>query len=205
MREIVYDLFPIPVLKDNIAVPFRILEYIKSVEYFRHDNGYMTHHQLLDDPPLTGIKELITQKVKKYFYDYCQYSEEAKPVLTSSWANLHKKGDYGHMHYHQNSLITFVWYPLVDDNSGSFIIYPKMNLFGDTFVFPKNENNKYNTPYLSLTPQNGDIYVFPSHMLHEVEELRHEFDRYSLAGNYMITSPLRITPSSDITFNYEIK
>ena len=91
-------------LKDNIAVPFRILEYIKSVKYFRHDNGYITHQQLLDDPPLTVIKELITQKVKKYFYDYCQYSEEAKPVLTSSWANLHKKGDYGQMHYHQNSL-----------------------------------------------------------------------------------------------------
>ena len=205
MSMVVHDLFPVPLLTDNISVPFRILEYIKSVEYFRHDTGYMSHRQLLDDPQLSVIKKLITQKVEKYFYDYCQFSEEAKPVLISSWANLHRKGDYGQVHYHQNSIITFVWYPLVDDSSGSFTIYPKMDLFGDTFTFPKKQNTKYNTPYLSLTPQNGDLYIFPSHMRHEVQELRHEFDRYSLAGNYMITSPLQITPCSNITVNCEFK
>ena len=205
MKAVVHDLFPTPLLTDNLPVTFRTIEYIKSLEYFRHETGYMSHRQLLDDPQMTAMKNLITQRVEYYLHDCCQYSKDVKPVLISSWANLHKKGDYGQMHYHQNSLITFVWYPQVNENSGSFAIYRKMDLLGDTFAFPINQYNKYNPSTYSLRPKNGDLYVFPSHMRHEVQELREEFDRYSLAGNYMITSPLNITPCSDITVNCEFK
>ena len=71
----VHDLFPIPLLEDNISVPFRILEYIKSVEYFRHETGYMSHKRILDDPQMSVIKKLITQRVETYFYDCCQFSK----------------------------------------------------------------------------------------------------------------------------------
>tara|TARA_B100002019_G_scaffold271292_1_gene265582 strand:- start:82 stop:699 length:618 start_codon:yes stop_codon:yes gene_type:complete len=205
MSGTVHDLFPIPLFEDNLPVPVRILEYIKSVEYFRHDTGYMSHKRILDDPQMSVIKKLITQRVETYFYDCCQFSKKAKPVLISSWLNLHKNGDYGQPHFHENSVISFVWYPLVDDQSGTFVVYPKMNLFGNTLSFPKNQNNKYNSGNLGFYPRNGDLYIFPSHMVHGVQELRHEFDRYSLAGDYMITSPLRITPDSDITVNCEFK
>ena len=201
----VHDLFPIPLLEDNVPVPSKILEHIKSVEYFKHETGYMSHDKILDNPEMSVIKKIITQRVEKYFYDYCQFSKEAKPILISSWANLHKKGDYGHSHFHENSVISFVWYPLVDDQSGTFVMYPKMNLFGNTLAFPKDQDNRYNSGNLGFYPRNGDLYIFPSHMVHGVQELRHEFDRYSLAGDYMITSPLRITPDSDITVNCEFK
>ena len=205
MSVVIHDMFSIPILEDNLSVPFRILEYIKSVEYFRHQTGYMSHTKILDDPQMSVIKKIITQKVENYFYDCCEFSEEAKPILISSWTNLHKKGDYGQPHYHENSIISFVWYPLVDDKSGTFVMYPKMNLFGNTLSFPISKNNKYNSSNLGFYPKNGDLYIFPSHMVHAVQELRHEFDRYSLSGNYMITSPLKITPCSDITVNCEFK
>jgi uncharacterized protein (TIGR02466 family) len=205
MSIVVHDVFPIPVLEDNIAVPYKILNHIKSVEYFRHETGYISHNKILDDLQMSVIKKIITQRVEKYFYDYCQFSEEAKPILISSWANLHKKGDYGQSHYHENSIISFVWYPLVDNESGTFVIYPKINLFGDILSFPKNQNNKYNSSNLGFYPKNGDLYIFPSHMVHSVQELRHEFDRYSLSGNYMITGPIPITPGSNITVNCEFK
>ena len=107
MSAVIHDMFSIPLLEDNIAVPFRILEYIKSVEYFRHQTGYMSHTKILDDPQMSVIKKIITQRVENYFYDCCQFSEEAKPILISSWTNLHKKGDYGQPHYHENSIISF--------------------------------------------------------------------------------------------------
>ena len=191
MKPVVQDLFPIPLLQDNLPVPLKILEYIKSVDYFRHDTGYISHTKLLDDPQMSVMKTLITQKVEEYFYRYCGFSKEAKPLLISSWANLHKKGDYAQAHYHENSLITFVWYPLVDDNSGSFFIQPKMNLFGPTFTFPINQHNRYNSNSLVFHPRNGDLYIFPSHMVHGVDKLMYEFNRYSLAGDYMISSPLQ--------------
>jgi hypothetical protein len=80
-----------------------------------------------------------------------------------------------------------------------------MDLLGDTFALPINQYNRYNPSTYSLRPKNGDLYVFPSHMRHEVQELREEFDRYSLAGDYMISSPLNGGPCSDITVNCEIK
>tara|TARA_R100000005_G_C4899245_1_gene142240 strand:+ start:44 stop:661 length:618 start_codon:yes stop_codon:yes gene_type:complete len=205
MKAVVQDLFPIPLLTDNLPVTFRTLEYIKSVEYFRHETGYMSHRQLLDDPQMAVMKNLITQRVEYYLYNCCGYSKDLKPELIASWTNLHKKGDYGQMHYHQNSLLTFVWYPQVEEHSGTFTIYRKMDLLGDTFAFPINQYNKYNPSVYSFRPKNGDLFVFPSHMRHEVQELRYEFDRYSLAGNYMISGPINITPCSNITVNCEYK
>ncbi len=164
MTDILHQLYSTPLLQTHIAVPLKVLEYIKSQKFRRHDTGYMTHEKLLDDPLLKGIKKLITQKVEDYFYNYCGYAKIVTPVHVSSWANLHKKGDWGQQHYHENSVISFVWYPLVTESSG------------DNWGF---------------TPKTGDLYIFPSNMVHGIAELEEDFDRYSLAGNYMINGPVK--------------
>ena len=91
MTDTLHQLFSTPILRSNVAVPFKVLENIKSQKFHRHDTGFMTDEKLLDDPLLSGIKKLITQKVEEYFYDHCGFSEEVSTVLISSWANLHRK------------------------------------------------------------------------------------------------------------------
>ncbi len=191
MTDTLHQLYSTPLLQTHVAVPLKVLEYIKSQKFRRHDTGYMTHEKLLDDPLLKGIKKLITQKVEDYFYNYCGYAKIVTPVHVSSWANLHKKGDWGQQHYHENSVISFVWYPLVTESSGDFVTYPKDKLFGTTLSFPYREHNNFNSSNWGFTPKTGDLYIFPSNMVHGIAELEEDFDRYSLAGNYMINGPVK--------------
>ena len=88
-------------------------------------------------------------------------------------------------------MISFVWYPLVTESSGDFVTYPKDKLFGTTLSFPYREHNNFNSSNWGFTPKTGDLYIFPSNMVHGIAELEMDFDRYSLAGNYMINGPVK--------------
>jgi hypothetical protein len=191
MKDTLHQLFSTPILRSNVAVPFKVLEYIKSQKFHRHDTGFMTDEKLLDDPLLSGIKKLITQKVEEYFYDHCGFSEEVSPVLISSWANLHRKGDYGQDHYHENAAISFCWYLQVTEKSGEFIVYPPIKLFGTSFGFPYRVHNEFNSSNWAFRPENGDLLIFPANLVHGIGELKEDFDRYSVAGNYMMNGPVK--------------
>ena len=65
MMDTLHQLYFTPLLQTHVAVPLKVLEYIKSQKFRRHDTAYMTHEKLLDDPLLSGIKKLITQKVNE--------------------------------------------------------------------------------------------------------------------------------------------
>ena len=48
MTDTLHQLFSTPILRSNVAVPFKVLEYIKSQKFHRHDTGFMTDEKLLE-------------------------------------------------------------------------------------------------------------------------------------------------------------
>ena len=186
MTDILHQLYSTPLLQTHVAVPLKVLEYIKSQKFRRHDTGYMTQEKLLDDPLLKGIKKLITQKVEDYFYNYCGYAKIVTPVHVSSWANLHKKGDWGQQHSHYNSVVSGVWELSTTPESGEFIIHPDNKLFGNLLDLPRRVYNEFNGDQYAFTPTNGDLLIFPSTIKHSDTANKCDIPRFSLAFNYMI-------------------
>ena len=183
-------LFGTPILQTSLAVQHRILEFVKSQEFTNHGNGYMTHENFLECSEMKTVKDFITKKVEEYLYLDCCISEEITVELVTSWVNLHKKGDRGHLHSHYNSVISGVWYLSTTPESGEFIIHPDNKLFGNLLDLPRRVYNEFNGDQYAFTPQNGDLLIFPSTMKHSVTSNECDSPRFSLAFNYMTRGDL---------------
>ena len=179
-------LFGTPILQTSLTVQNRVLEFIKSQEFTYHGNGYMTHENFLECPQMENVKNYITQQVKEYLYGDCGISEQIIPELVTSWVNLHKKGNWGHLHSHYNSVVSGVWYISTTLESGEFIIHPDNKLFGNLLDLPRRVYNEFNGDQYAFTPTNGDLLIFPSTMKHSVTSNKCDIPRFSLAFNYMI-------------------
>ena len=184
------QLFATPILQSFLGVQNRVLEFVKSQEFTYHGNGYMTHENFLECPQMKIVKDFITKKVDEYLYSDCCISEEISVELVTSWVNLHKKGDWGHLHSHYNSVISGVWYLSTTPESGEFIIHPDNKLFGNLLDLPRRVYNEFNGDQYAFTPQNGDLLIFPSTMKHSVTSNECDSPRFSLAFNYMTRGDL---------------
>jgi uncharacterized protein (TIGR02466 family) len=184
------QLFATPLLQSYLAVPSKILEFVKSQEFTYHGNGYMTNENFLECSEMKTVKDFITKKVEEYLYLDCCISEEITVELVTSWVNLHKKGDRGHLHSHYNSVISGVWYLSTTPESGEFIIHPDNKLFGNLLDLPRRVYNEFNGDQYAFTPQNGDLLIFPSTMKHSVTSNECDSPRFSLAFNYMTRGDL---------------
>ena len=182
--------FATPILQSSLDVSYKILEFVKSQEFTYHGNGYMTHENFLECPQMQIVKDFITKKVGEYLYYDCGFSEEIRLELVTSWVNLHKKGNWGHLHSHYNSVVSGVWYLSTTEESGEFIIHPDNKLFGNLLDLPRRVYNEFNGDQYAFIPKNGDLLIFPSTMKHSVTANKCEVPRFSLAFNYMIRGDL---------------
>ena len=184
------SLFATPLLQTFLPVQDKILEFVKSQDYIYHSNGYITSEDLLNYPQMHVVRDCITERVKEFLYDDCGISNEMELELVSSWANLHKKGDFAQVHAHYNSIISGVWYLTTTLKTGKLVVHSDHKLFGNLLDFPKGVYNEFNGDNYSFTPQNGDLLIFPSTLKHSVTHNEEDIDRYSIAFNYMLRGDL---------------
>ena len=180
------QLFATPLLQTYLPVQEKILAFVESQEFTYHSNGYITSEDLLDHPQMSAVKECITERVEDFLYGECGISYQMKLELVSSWANLHKKGDFAQVHAHYNSIISGVWYLTTTSKTGKLVVHSDHKLFGNLLDFPKRVYNEFNGDNYSFTPRNGDLLIFPSTLKHSVTHNEVDIERYSIAFNYMV-------------------
>ena len=80
---------------------------------------------------------------------------------------IHEKDDAAHKHYHSNSWLSGVYYPIVNPMSGRFVVRNRPPYgWCDGFMNPESEIEEYNSINgiaASFTPTPGDLFLFPSH------------------------------------------
>ena len=54
------QLFATPLLQSYLAVPSKILEFVKSQEFTYHGNGYITNENFLECSEMKTVKDFIT-------------------------------------------------------------------------------------------------------------------------------------------------
>lgn len=200
----VLPLFAVPLYTDNIGTEYD-LEWLKNsslYERMESNNGfYSKDKSILDNEKLKSLKEMILEHVGA-FTGYLSITNDVEFYITNSWVVKHIQNDWGPSHYHGNSVISGVYYFDVEPNSGDIIFENRQdNLFGKTLEFDFKEWNIFNSFEWSLTPENGSIVLFPSHLAHRIKPCQSSI-RYCIAFNVFVRGKLG---SSSLISTLEIK
>jgi uncharacterized protein (TIGR02466 family) len=200
----VIPLFAVPLYTDNIGTDYD-LEFLKNVSLYERmesNNGFYSKDKfILEDPRLKSLKDMIQEHINA-FVGYLSISNDAEFYITNSWVVKHIKGDWGPSHYHGNSVISGVYYFDVDPSSGDIVFENRQdNLFGKTLEFDFKEWNIFNSYEWSITPENGNIVLFPSHLSHRIKPSQSDL-RYCLPFNVFVRGKMG---SSSLVSTLEIK
>lgn len=164
--NIIFGNYPYPEVLHNL-----IIEIKNNVK--EHMNGYtnvkggMTEWSYFVDNPL--FKNFFAHLINKHQIthgDIFQFFYE-KFMLQDVWGNEIKKGDS--LEYHTHPCYHGIFYL----TKGCDLILPELNL--------------------KISPEPGDYYIFPPHILHGFEPVKEEETRYSLIFNILENKPFEFS------------
>ena len=182
-KDQLLSLFPTPVA--ICACPFdysKELEWINTLKCKRKDEANYNRQSedtfVLDHIELKRVKSFIETKLKNFMN--LVYGSERELVITQSWINKNGKGESHHTHTHPNSMVSGVWYPVMDDNLPPLQF--RNNRQRDIEIKP-DKINKFNSAMFLLPLDAGELILFPSNIPHAVPENPYDKERISLSFN----------------------
>lgn len=173
---------PLAVVGEQYKMSEKEIEYIKNLELSeRNKEGNHT----------TKDKYIFSNEQLKYFKNYCtnylnEYTREILGIknvnfyITQSWANFNNKNEAHHLHSHQNSIISGVFYL---DNKGGNIKFIKKNFLEEMNLSFNYNNTDYFHNEFEFKIEKNTLILFPSNVEHKVEINNEDDTRISIAFN----------------------
>jgi len=199
------QLWPIPLFQSNFLISEDTKQKFYNEKYERmpSENGAFTENKyILHSPEYAEIKENILINVSVYTKKFLNISDRVKFYLQNSWGVKHMPGDWGQPHTHGNSLLSGVYYLKTDNESGNIQFNQPggyTNLFHQSIRVPFNEHDNISCDTWNVTPEVGDMVLFPSHLSHSIKTNNSNIIRYSLAFNLHVEGEL-YSPKSPIDY-----
>ena len=167
----VIGLFPIPLMRCQYPYDYsNELEWICNYEC-KKENAY--NHQysnrqsedsfILNRSELLNIRSFIEEKIHDFVIRIMESSN--KLVITQSWLNKNKRGEFHREHTHPNSIISGVWYPQINKKMPTIEFIKDERR--DILLNIENLNN-YNCSTMQAPTRSGDLFLFPSNLRHNV-------------------------------------
>jgi len=203
-----FDIFPLTVFQDKIVISKdekkKIIDFIFDSEKSTKDinkrkgdawlgdtKGY---EYLFKNPIMKNIENLISEKIKLYTKMLNLDNKKLSFFYQRSRATITKNKERIQPHSHDQSNISFAYYPLKPENSGDirFIVEPQNEIAKGLFHKEKLnlgllENIDHrNTPNVDLRIQEDDIVIFPSKTKHATTPNITENSRISISGDVTI-------------------
>ncbi len=189
----VHSLWPIPIYENFIPVKEKWKNAVRNIDYVRPpiDNSDISKDKYILEtiPDFKDLKIEIKNHCEIYVRKFLHIKKTANFYFQNSWSNLHKPKEYSQIHYHGNSLISGVYYPILPKNSGDISFHrghTYTNLFHQSIRFDYDKTNFVTTDQYVLNLKEGSITLFPSHLDHRVEENNSNEYRYSIAFNFYV-------------------
>ena len=180
--------FPIPVMFDSIDRDYtkEELAYIESHSTAINRNlGNATsiNNYILNEPEMADLNKFVTKQLNEYVKQVYKPKYSAEAFVTQSWLNWTKKGGFHHKHNHPNSFISGVLYISTDSTKDNIIFYKsgyrQLELATNTYDIYNSNSWRFNV-------ETGNIVMFPSSLVHDVENVVANNTRVSLAFNSFI-------------------
>jgi uncharacterized protein (TIGR02466 family) len=107
-------------------------------------------------------------------------------ILGNWWININGKHDYNVAHDHQNSILSGVYYVSVPSQDMGDLVLHRSDT-SEYFLTSniKRENTMMNTSSIYCKAEESKFYLFPSWVKHSVERNNSDFERISIAFNFV--------------------
>jgi uncharacterized protein (TIGR02466 family) len=139
------------------------------------------------------LKNKIYETLDLILPDYFEKYHEMKPFISQGWLNLQNPGQSFPLHIHERTDLACVYYIRACENSGDLIM---VDTRGSAAWNLPVENGITSIKYKRIKPKPGKMVLFPSYVLHSVEENKSEKIRIGIATNIHIPSKPYITPEN---------
>lgn len=160
----------------------------KGVE---HSNfgGWQSHSNIGDE-----IKETVKYAkncINESLSEFMSPNFDLKYYIENIWINVNKPGDANDLHDHPGSDFSVIFWLKTPKDCGNLLFthpedfaqYTSINTMREEY---KEALNIYPSYY--FTPKEGSFLVFPSSLMHKVEQNKSNEDRISVACNIKIVS-----------------
>lgn len=186
------SIFPTPVMRSNIGRDFTqeelaFFERVWAATQENVTNFRSADTRVLDAPEMESIRSAVQEHVNQFAWKVISSNPRHTYYITQSWVNFTQPGQSHFRHMHTNSLISGTLYIYVKKEVDSICFYrnsPAQILVAD------DQPNPYSTPIHRVSLDVGDLVLFPSALLHDVEPTTGAHIRVSLAFNAFIKGEL---------------
>jgi len=116
-------------------------------------------------------------------------------VLDNMWANVNPKYCYNTVHTHPRGMWSGVYYVQTPENCGNIkFIDPRMGNNANPVPVDKDKyaEKKHSWNEVRYKPIEGRLIIFPSFLLHEVEQNLSDSPRVSISFNYLLADKISI-------------
>ena len=196
MEMTITPLFAAPFMKINLLAEDYDLEALATyvnIQMAKDSDGIVKsnvggwHSKNLDlrDATITRTLRKLGQHINQFIDFYKVDREKYNCEFSESWFITNRKGDYNVSHVHPNSFLSGVFYLNTYEDSGDLVFHhhAKNIDYHKQPIDAFKENVNYNSDYWRVTPEDGDLIVFPSFLNHSVEENKNDFQRMVLSFN----------------------
>ena len=166
------NLFPCPVGNYELGRPTtkKEMKYLKSLEMEKNaGNAASTTDDILEHEDAAALKKFCMDKLTEYCKETYDFdTNKVQIYITQSWTNLTKPGEYHHVHSHQNSVISGVFY--FEGNKDDVIEFwnPRNWLGSQHWAVESKSNNHFNSHTWWYPAEAGTLLLFPSLLEHSV-------------------------------------
>lgn len=200
MKDVDFDiapLFPTPVgiykIRNFKNTYVDVNNYDEEL-FFKNPNQHNTintiSNNVLLEPQFKELKDIVDGMMEHYLYGTLCLPQTAKMKLVCSWLAIGFPGSYTISHLHTNSLYSGVMYLNSETGSGDleFAKSFSMPTYSSTSVKPQPlVPNILNSDTWKITPESGDVFIFPSHLEHSVSTNTSGKNRCVISFNYFLT------------------
>ena len=197
MRKVI-PLFATPVFETEIFLNDETKLFIKNQKTKTKviepaKNGLISNDTyILNNKKLNKIKENILNEINFYKNDILQVKENIQCYIKNSWLMFHNKNHFSNSHNHLNSFISGILYIKTPENCGNIVFHTtKVNhtLFPSINI-PFKNYNEYNSTFITFKVKENQLLLFPSSLVHSVENNLSNDTRICLAFNVLIKGDL---------------
>ena len=181
MKPELIDLFPTPLVVEKLTIDDNELKIIMDYDdfYKNGENNFSSY-----DTFFLNKLPLLTADINRCVQSFVNriLGEQSTLRITQSWINLNPTTTSHHTHSHFNSVLSGIFYIQVNEETGD-IHFHRPHLQSRQIMDVITDWNKYNFQTVYFTPKNGDLFLFPSTLMHAVSVNKSPINRISLSFN----------------------
>ena len=197
----IHQLFPQPVYfskleRELTKEELKVVDEHKKKTYKNEGNITSDNNYVLENKALKNLKKDLNKKVINYFNEVVCTSNSIIPYITQSWINYTETNQFHHKHSHSNSYVSGVFYIDAQKEVDSIIFYKK-TAPNETIKLNVTKYNPFNSTTCLFPVETGNIFLFPSFLIHGVNKKKGTNTRISLSFNVFIKG--KIGDKSNLT------